>query len=251
MLHGGGLDHRHMADELEPLFTKHSNWKRIYLDLPGHGMTPAKDWIVTQEQVLQIVLKFIDAVIPDQRFVLAGTSRGGYLARGVIYRRPTDVDGALLIVPASALAAASPDQPHVTLVEDKSILADLRPGDSGHFEMLVVQTSNALAKLRANYYPALAVRDVALRDRIVQNYDFPFDVNELAEPYSKPVLIVTGSQDDISGYRDAWKMMDSFPRATFAVLDKAGHLLTLEQEALFIALASEWLQRIENHDGSL
>ena len=51
MLHMGYVDHRQMAGDLEPLFAKHSNWKRIYPDLPGHGRTQAKDWIVRQEQV--------------------------------------------------------------------------------------------------------------------------------------------------------------------------------------------------------
>jgi len=111
--------------------------------------------------------------------------------------------------------------------------------------MLIVQTRKALARLRANYFPALALRDVRLRDRIVQNYDFAFDVNELPRPFGKPVLIVTGRQDDVTGFRDAWKIIDNFPRATFAVLDKAGHLLPLEQEKLFMALADEWLQRVE------
>jgi len=247
MLHGGGLDRRHMSDELEPLFATHPHWKRIYLDLPGHGATPAQDWIRTQEQVLKIVLKFIDAVIPGQNFAVAGVSRGGYIARGVIYRRIESVDGALLIAPASAVAGASPDQPHITLLEDESVLSALQPGEgeSGHFQMMVVQTHQTLARLRKTYFPALALRDAKLRDRIVQNYDLPFDVNDLPRPFHKPVLIVTGRQDDVTGYLDAWKMMDTFPRATFAVLDRSGHLVQLEQATLFKALAEEWLQRVE------
>ena len=49
-------------------------WKRIYLDLPGHGRTPGKDWITNQDGMLDVVLDFIDAVIPGQRFVVAGAS---------------------------------------------------------------------------------------------------------------------------------------------------------------------------------
>jgi pimeloyl-ACP methyl ester carboxylesterase len=247
MLHGGGLDRRHMADELEPLFATHPRWKRIYLDLPGHGATAAQDWIQTQEQVLEIVLSFIDAVIPGQNFAVAGVSRGGYLARGVIFRRFEAVDGALLIAPASALAGASPDQPHVTLLQDGSVLSDLQPGEveADHFQMLVVQTRQAVARLRKSYFPALALRDAQLRERIVRNYDLPFDVNDLPRPFQKPVLIVTGRQDDVTGYLDAWKMMNTFPHATFAVLDRSGHLVQLEQATLFNALADEWLQRVE------
>jgi pimeloyl-ACP methyl ester carboxylesterase len=245
MLHGGGLDHRHMLDELEPVFSKHPNWKRIYLDLPGNGRTPAKDWISSQTQVLEIILDFIEAVIPRQNFAIAGLSRGGYLARGVIYRRTAAVDGALLIVPASADDGSSPIPAHITLVEDASLLPELKPSETERFDMLVVQTRKTLDKMRETYYPAIALGDGELRTRIIQNYDFEFDVNQLPQPFTKPVLIVTGTQDDVTGYRDAWKMMDVFPRATFAVLDRAGHLLSLEQGELLLALVDEWLRRVE------
>jgi pimeloyl-ACP methyl ester carboxylesterase len=41
-----------------------------------------------------------------------------------------------------------------------------------------------------------------------------------------------------------------YPRATFAVLDRAGHALPHEQEKLVIALMSEWLDRVQEHRGS-
>jgi len=43
MLHGWSVDHRHMVSDMEPLFRQRDGWKRIYLDLPGHGRTPGKD----------------------------------------------------------------------------------------------------------------------------------------------------------------------------------------------------------------
>lgn len=245
MLHGGGLDHRHMMAEMEPLFSRHPNWKRIYPDLPGSGRTGSKDWIVTQEDVLDIVLTFIDQVIPGEDFAIAGTSRGGYLARGVIYRRGKSVTGALLVTPAGAEEGSAPVPDPVTLVEDPVLQQQLDAGETSHFGLLVVQGRDALDKMRSYYYPALAIRDEALRDRIIANYDLPFDVNALPVPFTKPVLILCGRQDDVTGYLDAWKMMDIFPRATFAVLDRAGHLVNLEQRALFEALAEEWLQRTE------
>jgi pimeloyl-ACP methyl ester carboxylesterase len=87
ILHGLSIDHRAMAGPLEPVFKDREGWKRIYLDLPGMGETPGLDWITNQEQVLDIVLHFIESVIPGQRFAVAGYSYGGYLARGVIRRR--------------------------------------------------------------------------------------------------------------------------------------------------------------------
>ncbi len=40
-------------------------------------------------------------------------------------------------------------------------------------------------------------------------------------------------------------MQDNYPRATFAVLDQAGHFVNIEQNVLCQALMHEWLDRVE------
>ena len=54
-----------------------------------------------------------------------------------------------------------------------------------------------------------------------------------------------GRQDATVGYRDAWELIENYPRGTFAILDRAGHNLQIEQEGLFNALVNEWLDRVE------
>ena len=76
-------------------------------------------------------------------------------------------------------------------------------------------------------------------------YGFSFDADTLAEPFAAPTLIVTGRQDTIVGYRDAWRIVENYPRATFAVLDRADHGLPIDQDALFRALVNDWLDRVE------
>jgi pimeloyl-ACP methyl ester carboxylesterase len=45
-------------------------------------------------------------------------------------------------------------------------------------------------------------------------------------------------------YKDAWSILENFPRATFAVLDRAGHSLQIEQEEIFNSLINEWISRV-------
>lgn len=47
------------------------------------------------------------------------------------------------------------------------------------------------------------------------------------------------------GYQDAWDLIENFPRATFAVLDRASHFLSIEQNTLIKALIDELLDRVE------
>src|SRR5213596_2292307 len=147
MLPGRPSDHHIMERFMEPLFTQRDGWLRIYPDLPGTGLTPSVDRLATHDQMLDAMLAFIDTLIPGQRFVLAGLSYGGYLARGVLYHREASIDGVLLCAPQ---VTAPPTQAHLppktTLVEDPTLVAQLEPGIAG---LIVVQSSPVVEAVRA------------------------------------------------------------------------------------------------------
>lgn len=249
MLHGWPLDHRHMMSELEPLFQHRDGWKRIYPDLPGMGLTPGRDWITHQDQMLDVALDFIDSVIPGQRFVVAGASYGGYLARGVVHERSDLMDGLLLTVPViHAYESERTLPPAVTLVEDPALVSELTPTEAEAMQgIAVVQSRELLEWLRANVFPAMEAADHAFLSTVRENYAFSFEVDPLPEPFAGPTLILMGRQDGVCGCRDAWGIVEDYPRATFAVLDRAGHGLAVEQRHLFNVLVSEWLDRVEEY----
>src|SRR3978361_550476 len=80
-LHGYTVDHRLMTGCMEPLFTKRAGWQRIYPDLPGMGMTPGSAQINDSDDMLEVIIEFIEDVIPGEKFLLVGESYGGYLAQ--------------------------------------------------------------------------------------------------------------------------------------------------------------------------
>ncbi|HCC79254.1 MAG: hypothetical protein A2X25_15505 [Chloroflexi bacterium GWB2_49_20] len=254
MLHGWGGDHRHMVSDMEPCFRQRDGWKRIYPDLPGHGKTPGKDWITNQDKMLDVVLDFIDNVIPGQRFVLAGASLGAYLARGVVHHRPASIDGLLLDVPVIVHGAKRHVPSHVSLVADPALGSELEPDEAEFFQIAVVQSRKVVDYIRANFTSGSETGDQAFQAKIREhpgNYAFSFDVDALPKPCPAPTLIVTGRQDSIVGYRDAWEILENYPRGTFAVLDRSGHFASVEQEDLFHALVGEWLDRVEEYAGKL
>jgi pimeloyl-ACP methyl ester carboxylesterase len=238
---------------MEPLFRHRAGWKRIYPDLPGHGKTPGKAWITSQDKMLDVVLDFIDHVIPGERLVVVGESAGAYLARGVAYHRPALLDGLLLIAPLIVADDTKRILPsHLTLVEDSAVFTELEPGDAEVIsELAVVQSARWVDLLRLFSDPAGGPGDPEFQANIRENaYAFSFDVDALSEPCPAPTLIIAGRQDSVVGYRDAWEIFENYPRGTFAVLDRAGHGLTIEQEVLFQALVNEWLDRVEEYAGA-
>ncbi len=251
MLHGWSCDHRHMVSDMEPLFRQRDGWKRVYLDLPGHGRTPGKDWITNQDKILDVVLDFIDNVVSGQRFVLVGASAGAYLARGVVHHRSALIDGLLLTVPVIVADDAKRHMPSpVTLVADPVLASELEATETELFQLAVVQSRKVVDYMRANFPSTVRLAtDFQAKLREPENYAFSFDVDALPKPCPAPTLIVTGRQDSVVGYRDAWEILDNYPRGTFVVLDRSGHFLPFEQEGQFHALVSEWLDRVEEYAG--
>jgi len=193
MLHGWPLDHRYMQADMEPIFALRGGWKRIYPDLPGMGKTPAVDWITSHDQMLQVVMDFIDQVVHGKRFSVAGASYGGYLARGLVYRRSERMHGLLLTAPL-----VQPDDeksvlpPHTSIVEDPAIYSEVAPGVAKSFRgFAVVQSKKFLDYMRANIYPAAEMADHKFLEKLGEHY-FSFDVDKLPAPFTGPTLICTG-----------------------------------------------------------
>ena len=175
VLHGGYLDHRHMVDAFEPIFDQHGDWKRVYVDLPGHGDSPVDGSVTTHDQVLDILLRFWDEVLDGQNLLLAGESRGGFLARGLVHKRSDKVDGLLLIVPARCAAADRSALPvPVTLVRADELRPGLPSDELSRFDRLVVQNRDILTKIRSLKIPALKMADPSHQESIMENYRFSF-----------------------------------------------------------------------------
>jgi pimeloyl-ACP methyl ester carboxylesterase len=247
MLHGYSPDHRLMQGCMEPLFAERPGWQRVYFDLPGMGQTPGPEQLTSTDEMLEVVLEFLEVVIGEQSFLLVGESYGGYLSLGVLQRKFEQVAGMALICPVVLGERSQRDRPPRTmLVEDASLMASLPAADAQQFgAFAVVQDASTWQRFREEVLPGMRIADDAFLQRLNQQYSYSFDVTVLPRPFSEPVVILVGRQDHIVGYRDAWRLLESYPRTTFAVLDRAGHNLQLEQPQVFNVLVGEWLDRVQ------
>ncbi|ACA46630.1 alpha/beta hydrolase [Clostridium botulinum] len=247
MLHGYSVDHRLMRGCMEPIFNDKSDYKRIYIDLPGMGKSESAEWISNSDTMLDIIIEFIKRIIPNENFLLAGESYGGYLSRGIIYKMANMVDGVVLICPVIIADNKKRNVPdHVVLVKDNKLLSKLTSEDAEAFNsMTVVQSKKIYEKYKNEIISGVKMANKNFLEFLMKNgYEFSFDVDNINKKFNKPALVLLGKQDSCVGYKDAWNILNNFPRATFAVLDRAGHNLQIEQEELFNSLIKEWLVRV-------
>lgn len=248
IIHGYTLDHKVMTGCIEPIFSVNDNYKRIYIDLPGMGKSGSADWITNSDIMLNILIEFIEKIISDKNFLLVGQSYGGYLSRGIVHKIVSRVDGLLLLCPAII-----PDfkkrniPPHIVLKKDDKLLSQLDPADAEDFNSIqVVQSKRNWDRYKEEILAGVKLADENFLCNLKKNgYEFSFNVDKLEESFNKPTLMILGRQDSTVGYKDAWNILDNYPRATFAVLDGAGHNLQIEQQDLFNSLVKEWLVRVE------
>lgn len=248
MIHGYAADHILMSSCMEPIFNDKDNYKRIYIDLPGMGESEIAEWVNCSDRMLEVLIEFIEKVIPNDNFLIAGQSYGGYLSRGVVLKMASRIDGLLLICPCIIADRKKRDlPPKVVLEQDTNLLARLSQSDAEHFNSaMVIQNEETYRRYRDEILSGIKKSDINfLRNFIRNGYSFSFDVDNIKNKFDKPTLIILGRQDSGVGYKDAWNILENFTRVTFAVLDRAGHNLQIEQEKLFNSLVYEWLTRGE------
>jgi pimeloyl-ACP methyl ester carboxylesterase len=231
VLHGAGVDHREAEACFEPALRARDGYRRIYPDLPGMGRTPAPDSVRSADDVLEVLLGFVDEVAGAEAVLVVGHSAGAHYAQAIAARRPDRVCGLALVCP---LLGGVRDVP-----EHRAVVAAADVGDEGFRGYFVVQTPEMLDRYQRFVAPAIPLADQAAMERIGERWEL--DVN--AERYERPTLLVAGRSDSVVGYAAAADQLDHYPRATLAVLDGAGHALPHEHPRLLAGLIDDWLVR--------
>ncbi|MCL2034538.1 MAG: alpha/beta hydrolase [Oscillospiraceae bacterium] len=243
-IHGWSVDHRLMSGCLEPIFNEIQGYRRIYLDLPGMGKTPVASWIRNSDNMLELLGEFINAVIPDENFLVAGESYGGRLSLGLIHTAGERIDGVLLICSNHPESENLPVKQ--TIWKSEALKAkENDPDMDAYMELAVVAAPEMFEKYKNDVLPGIKAADYNfLTNHLTGSYGPELENKLKTTRFDKPACILAGRQDHWVGYTGAYKLLEGFPRATFAVLDGAGHNLQIENEPLFNQMVKDWLWRV-------
>ena len=235
-VHGWQLDGETEAFDYEPILSSIPGFRRVYVDLPGMGMTPANN-IQNQDDILSRLVDFVDKRIGESQSVLVGTSCGGYLTPALAQNHADQVDGLLLRVPLVEPGDGKRDVDiFEPLVQDEQFMASVSAQDKKSLGSVLIQTPAFIKALKAEfdrvYLSASRAADNKMLDPIradAQRYRLssPFDCER--HKFVAPTLIVCARHDGSVGYRDSIRLLECYPRSTYAVLDRSTHRLPIDE----------------------
>jgi proline iminopeptidase len=250
LLHGGpGADHSDFLPYLQPLARK---YRLVLVDERGSGrserLADARGY--TLENMVRD-LEQLRAHLRLERWVVLGHSFGGILAQAYAVRHPRRVAGLILAGTASSARAINSDFKRIRHATSKSARLQLdkqeragifRP-DGQYTPAYAALVARVLApymyakKAPARLPPPLGME--VLREMWVRRSDFRVDGNLKGFDFSRqltrvkaPSLVVIGDRDLVS-VQSADASRAALPRATLAVLAECGHMMFVDQAALF------------------
>jgi len=221
-----------------PALAATGRYRPIALDQPGHGESsgPACRSV---EDLGANVGAFVDALALPRPLVYLGHSLGGAVGQWYQQHHPEDVCALGLISTSPGFTVDAP-----TLARWK---ADGLEYPEARLDAIVSPEADAATRARV-----MAARAATMLDALHGDLDA---IAGWQNPgwlrIDVPALVVTADADTPSIQDFARRWADGLPRATFASIPRAGHMMPIEQPALTAGVIVEWLDRVlpgEEHD---
>lgn len=198
------------------------------------------------QEIADAVVKEIQAKLGVEPFAIVGNSFGGMIARYVAHELRPQVLGLATVAGVFVAAHGERSVPTRNVLRKEPLIEPILGASLDHYrEDAVVESVADASAFLDHLLPGIDGADQDALDTVAQNYSLDREPEDAhPEPFMQPTLHITGRQDHVVGYRDAWNRIEHYPRASFVALDGAGHNILFEQQVLCSALISEWLGRI-------
>ncbi len=246
LIHGWAIDHAFLMHALEPVFSMcDKSFQRIYVDLPGMGKS--KPGLVKNgDGIVAALLDLMESLYPDRPFYVGGNSFGAAISRAILAKIPEKIKGCMLIVPSNGAGEAKVPK-NGCFVKDEAFLSTLSDKQRADFSQMNANlTKEAWERFEEYAYPSVLGNDDNEFLHKVLKGRFSFDVEAALKKrrFAEPVLILTGKYDTAVGYEAQFDWLSYFPKATYAVLDGAGHNIHIDQPELFGHTAAGWIEAL-------
>lgn len=241
MIHGYTADHRLLLP-LEGAFKEKHNYRRLYLDLPGHGNSPRLPGPTSADALTDAVVQWINATIGDEPFGVIGQSFGGQIARAVTARYGSQVIGAALLAPVVMWGDERTLPTATTITHDHHLLRELPEEERGLFSLVMANIDHtSYGHFKTHLMPGWRAHDRSAANELEANFLLTNQPEQNAPTHNGPHLLLTGRQDALVGWEDQLKLLEHYPRMSAVVIDGAGHNPQLEATETVNNHITRWL----------
>jgi pimeloyl-ACP methyl ester carboxylesterase len=228
LVHGAGENHLVWPGSLRRM----DHVQVCALDLPGHGKSGGQGRAAVSDYAA-VVLSFLDA-LGVNRAVIGGHSMGGAIAQQFALSYPQRAAGLVLVATGARLRVAP------------AILSGMLTDWPGTLDLVnrFAWGPDAPEELVRLGRAQLAEGDpqVAANDYTACN---SFDVMERLGQIAAPTLVIGGTADQMTPGKYAQYLAEKIPGARLAMIERAGHMVMLEQPELAARHVREFLATIQ------
>ncbi|TDM04676.1 alpha/beta fold hydrolase [Macrococcus carouselicus] len=246
-IHGNALELNSHYKLYDDLFDD-SAYRRIYFDLPGMGESEVDYSVATTNDMLDIIMAFINTLTPKQDLILVGHSYGAYMCLGLMDRWKNRITDAFLTCPVveGQFAERTREKLSPRMLEAVKVDADADYYDE------YTDTTAVISHETWQRYRELIVPGVKLADRQfmkmlrrAESLYYQFRCEEVIDVGDKTRLqVVLSKEDNVVGYKDQLAFFGPLPNATVTVLAGAGHNPMIEEYDSVRSLAALFIERL-------
>jgi len=246
LIHGWAIDHVFLEKCLEPIFEEiNINFRRIYVDVPGMGRSkPGK--VKNGDGIVRVLNALMEEIAPGENYYVGGNSFGSVVARAMTALYTDKILGLMLLAPAGDGKLKVPS--NGVFYYDNDFMETLSEEEREEFKLMNAN----LCKATYDRYKQLVEASVLINadndflHRTLKG-KFSFDINKMImkKHFDKATLILTGKYDIAVGYEEQFGWLSVFTRATYVVIDGAGHNIHVDQPQMFHNTVKGWLLQLK------
>jgi 3-oxoadipate enol-lactonase len=220
-----------------------TRWRYVAPDLPGFGGTDDTTGAASIDDFALDIAALADHLGLGS-FVFGGLSMGGYTALAAIRRFAPRLEALIL-----ADTKAGADSPTAREGRQQMLGRVASDGVGAVADAMVPKLLGATSQREDNGLVA-HVRGMIERNaargvsRAIERLRDRPDSTALLPHVSVPSLVIVGEEDGVTPPAEAHSMAAALPRASLAVLPRAGHLANLEAPAAFNGAVAAWLEAL-------
>ena len=245
MLHGFPLDHNSLMP-FESYFDEDNKWQRYYIDLPGMGQSRGAGVIQSASDVLQFLIQYIEEEFNDRKFAIVGYSFGALLATALAEQFSDQIESLFLLAPETEAETAKRTLPKRAVYHMSNLDSRIDQDELLAYRATVVLESQDKFNLFKKYIlPGLnSNEDNEIVRYLSENPKLAKEPPEYLKSYKGSVTIVTGQNDNMVGFQDAFSLYCTLQEAEFVCISKSGHTLHLDRPAIIKEIFTDWLRNL-------